>query len=121
MPFHDDKRHFACAAIALHFLGRISAQMRTQREGAKAKEVADSLMALDSTLANIENGVRGGAAGGLVPLNGQLAGILDAVEGADAEPTTQVVTAAGDLEKSLAAILAQWSDIQRTQIRRDRK
>jgi hypothetical protein len=78
-------------------------------------------MALDSTLANIENGARGGAAAGLVPLNEQLAGILDAVEGADAEPTTQVVAAAGDLEKSLAAILAQWSDIQRTRIRRDRK
>ncbi len=105
-------------------LGEVRAQralLRTQREAAKAKGVADSLMALDSTLANIENGARGGAAAGLVPLNEQLAGILDAVEGADAEPTTQVVAAAGDLEKSLAAILAQWSDIQRTRIRRDRK
>ena len=105
-------------------LGEVRAQrtlLRTQREGAKAKEVADSLVALDSTLANIENGVRGGAAAGLVPLNEQLAGILDAVEGADAEPTTQAVAAAGDLEKSLAAILAQWSDIKRTRIRRDRK
>ena len=113
-------------AIARDFaaLGEVRAQrtlLRTQREGAKAKEVADSLVALDSTLANIENGVRGGAAAGLVPLNAQLAGILDAVEGADAEPTTQAVAAAGDLEKSLAAILAQWSDIQRTRIRRDRK
>ncbi|PYO46766.1 MAG: hypothetical protein DMD72_11900, partial [Gemmatimonadetes bacterium] len=38
--------------------------LRTQREGAKAKEVADSLVALDSTLAGIETGARGGAAAG---------------------------------------------------------
>lgn len=95
--------------------------LRAQREGAKAKEVADSLVALDSLLAKIESGARGGAPLGLVVLNEQLAGILDAVEGADAEPTTRVVAAAGDLEKSLAAILAQWSDIQRTRIKRDRK
>ena len=105
-------------------LGEVRAErtlLRAQREGAKAKVVADSLMALDSALANIENGARGGAAPGLVPLNGQLAGILDAVEGAEAEPTSQVVAAAGDLEKSLAVVVAQWSDIQRTRIHRDRK
>jgi photosystem II stability/assembly factor-like uncharacterized protein len=95
--------------------------LRAQREGAKAKEVADSLVALDSLLANIETGARRRGAVGLVVLNEQLAGILDTVEGADAEPTTQVVAAAGDLEKALAALLSQWSDIQRTRIRPDRK
>jgi len=49
-------------------------------------------------------------------LNEQLAGILDTVEGADAEPTTQVVAAASDLERSLAAALARWSDIKRTRL-----
>jgi photosystem II stability/assembly factor-like uncharacterized protein len=97
------------------------AHLRAQREGAKAKEDADSLVALDSLLANIETGARRGGAAGLVVLNEQLAGILDTVEGADAEPTTQVVAAAGDLEKALAALLSQWSDIQRTRIRSDRK
>jgi len=97
------------------------AALRAQREGAKAKEVADSLVALDSLLANIETGARRGGAANLVALNEQLAGILDTVEGADAEPTTQVVAAAGDLEKALAALLSQWSDIQRTRVRPDRK
>jgi photosystem II stability/assembly factor-like uncharacterized protein len=97
------------------------ALLRAQREGAKAKEVSDSLVALDSLLVNIETGARRGGAAGLVVLNEQLAGILDTVEGADAEPTTQVVAAAGDLEKALAALLSQWSDIQRTRIRPDRK
>ncbi|GAC1419214.1 MAG: hypothetical protein NVSMB53_18180 [Gemmatimonadaceae bacterium] len=95
--------------------------LRTQREGAKAKDVADSLVALDSLLATLENGTpRGRTAVGFVRLNEQLAEVLASVEGADAEPTTQVVAAAGDLEKSLGALLAQWSDVKRTRIRRNR-
>jgi len=90
--------------------------LRTTREGARAKEVADSLMALDSALARVENGAEAANAIGLVALNEQLAGILDAVEGADAEPTTQVVAAASDLEKSLDAALARWSEIKRTRL-----
>jgi photosystem II stability/assembly factor-like uncharacterized protein len=90
--------------------------LRTTREGAKAKELADSLVALDSALAKVENGGEAANAVGLVALNEQLAGILDTVEGADAEPTTQVVSAASDLERSLAAALARWSDIKRTRL-----
>src|SRR5437667_10852849 len=68
-------------------LGEVRAQrtlLKTQREGAKAKEVADSLVALDSTLAGLENGTQGGAAAGFARLNEQLAVHLDTVEGADA-------------------------------------
>jgi len=105
-------------------LGEVRAQrtlLRAQREGAKAKDVADSLVALDSALATLENGTpRVRTAVGFVRLNEQLAEILATVEGADAEPTTQVVAAAGDLEKSLGALLAQWSHVQRTRIRRNR-
>ena len=95
--------------------------LRTQGEGAKAKEVADSLVALDSALAGLENAGRGAPAAGLVQLNEQLAGVLDAVEGADAEPTTQVAAAASALEQSLNALLARWSDIRRTRVRSSRK
>jgi hypothetical protein len=105
-------------------LGQVRAErtlLRAERDGAKAKEVADSLVALDSLLANLENGVpRDRAAMGFVRLNESLAEILATVEGADAEPTTQVVAAAGALEKSLGTLLARWSDIQRTRIRRNR-
>jgi hypothetical protein len=72
-------------------------------------------------LGTIESGPRSGAAENLVRLNGELAGILDTVEGADMDPTTQVVAAANDLERSLAAVLAQWSEIQRTRLRRNSK
>jgi hypothetical protein len=94
--------------------------LRTTREGAKAKELADSLVALDSALAKVENGAEAAGAVGLVTLNEQLAGVLDTVESADAEPTTQVVAAASELEKALAAALAQWSDIKRTKLRANR-
>jgi hypothetical protein len=93
--------------------------LKTQREGAKAGEVADSLVALDTMLGTIESGARTGAAENLVRLNGELAGILDAVEGADMDPTTQVVASATALERSLASVLAQWSEIQRTSLRRN--
>jgi hypothetical protein len=87
--------------------------LRTQREGAKAKEVADSLVALDSTLARLDIGT--GATGvGLARLNEQLATVLDIVESADMDPTSQTITAAGELEKSLDRALAQWADIKRT-------
>jgi hypothetical protein len=95
------------------------AVLRTQREGAKAGEIADSLAALDSLLIGIESGPSGGTAESLVRLNGELTAILETVEGADAEPTTQVVAAATELERALTAVLERWSEIQRTRFRRN--
>ncbi|MDQ6871684.1 MAG: glycoside hydrolase, partial [Gemmatimonadota bacterium] len=106
---------------ALAELRRERALLKIQREGAKAGEVPDSLVALDTMLGTIESGPRTGAAENLVRLNGELAGILDTVEGADMDPTTQVVAAADDLERSLASVLAQWSEIQRTRLPRNRR
>jgi photosystem II stability/assembly factor-like uncharacterized protein len=103
-------------------LGEVRARrtlLRAQREGAKAGEIADSLAALDSLLLGVESGVRGGTAENLVRLNGELSTILDTVESADAEPTSQVVAAAADLERALAEVLARWSGIQRTRLRRN--
>ena len=104
---------------ALGEVRRQRALLKTRREGAKPGEVADSLAALDSALLAIESGPRNGTAENLVRLNGELAGILDAVEGADMDPTAQVVSAAADLERSLASVLAQWSEIQRARLRRN--
>ena len=93
------------------------AALRAQREGAKAGGIADSLAALDSLLVAIESGARGSTTENLVRLNDELAGILSTVEGADAEPTTQVVAAASDLERALAAVLARWAEVHRTHFR----
>ncbi len=93
------------------------AVLRVQREGAKPGEIADSLAALDSLLVGMESGPRGGTAENLVRLNGELATILDIVESADADPTTQVVSAAADLERALSALLGRWAEVQRTRFR----
>ncbi|MFL5623101.1 MAG: WD40/YVTN/BNR-like repeat-containing protein, partial [Gemmatimonadaceae bacterium] len=102
---------------ALSEVRALRATLRAQREGAKAKEVADSLVVADSALAIFETGSPGATVVGLARLNDQLAGVLEIVEGADAEPTTQVVGAAADLEKALSALLAEWSEVQRRRTR----
>jgi hypothetical protein len=91
--------------------------LKTQREGAKRKEIADSLVAIDSALAIMETGGAGGTAASLVRLNEELAGVLDTVEGADAEPTSQAVAAAGELERSLDTLLERWSTFRRTRLK----
>jgi hypothetical protein len=96
------------------------ARINTEIQGAKRGEIADSLVALDTALISIESGVRGGPAQNLAKLNADLATLLDIVEGADAEPTTQTVAATAALEQSLAGVLAQWADVQRTRLRKSK-
>jgi hypothetical protein len=90
------------------------AALKTQREGAKAGEVADSLTTLDTALGVLESGGKANAAANLVRLNSDLATLLDVVEGADAEPTSQTVAAAQSLEQSLTTVLNQWNEMKRT-------
>lgn len=102
-------------------LGEVRTQralLKTQREGAKAAEIADSLTALDSTLALVEAGSPNSAVENLTRLNGELAAVLDAVEGADMDPTTQIAAAASSLEHELDAVLARWAEIRRTRLPR---
>ncbi|HEY0528975.1 MAG TPA: hypothetical protein VGD02_09105, partial [Gemmatimonadaceae bacterium] len=100
-------------------LGEVRARralLRTQRQGAKAGEVADSLTTLDTQLGVLESGGKTSTAANLVRLNSDLATLLDIVEGADAEPTTQTVAAVSSLGEALATLLNQWSDLKRTRL-----
>jgi hypothetical protein len=90
------------------------AALKTQREGAKAGEVADSLTTLDTALATLESGGTPSTAANLVRLNSDLATLLDIVEGADAEPTSQIVSSVSSIEQALKTVLNQWNDIKRT-------
>ena len=58
---------------------------------------------------------------GLARLNEQLATVLDIVESADMDPTTQTITAAAELENSLDRTLAQWAEIKRTRFSQSTK
>lgn len=111
-------------AIARDFaaLGEIRRQralLWTQRTGAKTGTVADSLTALDTALAAIESAPGNRSAESLVRLNGELADVLDTVEGADMDPTAQAIAAAADLERALSSVIGRWSDIQRTRLGRE--
>jgi len=50
---------------------------------------------------------------GLTRLNGQLAGLLDLIDGVDAAPTTQAARAVAMLEARLTALLARWDKVRR--------
>jgi hypothetical protein len=49
----------------------------------------------------------------LASLNGQLAGLLDLIDGVDAAPTTQAMRAVATLESKLATLLARWNAMRR--------
>ena len=87
---------------------------RAQLRGAR-QQGDTSGTTLDARLAQLEGG--GGGRGGrgaaaspsLSALNGELAGLYNIVEGADAAPTTQALAAMSELERQLKMVLAQWS------------
>jgi hypothetical protein len=51
--------------------------------------------------------------GPVVRLNGDLAGLLDLIDGVDAAPTTQAARAVTTLERKLAGLLRRWDAIRR--------
>jgi hypothetical protein len=108
------------AFVAVQEVRLARSRLNPQIQGAKRGEIADSLVALDTALISIESGVRGGPAQNLGKLNGDLATLLDIVEGADAEPTTQTVAATAALEQALSVVLSRWDEVQRTRLRQSK-
>jgi len=53
----------------------------------------------------------------LVRLNGDLLAVLDVVESADADPTTQAAAAVPALEQRLAAALARWDELKTKRVK----
>jgi hypothetical protein len=47
----------------------------------------------------------------LMRLSAELHRLLDVLDGADAAPTTQVVSACADAEKALQNLMEQWNEI----------
>ena len=76
--------------------------------------VTDSL---DRQLAEIESGGRGPTET-LTRLNGELAGLLDLIDGVDAAPTAQATRAVATLEGKLAGLVARWDAIRRRDLPR---
>jgi len=103
------------AALAQQFAAasRLSAAMRRNYDAVQAVRtlrrgsVTDSL---DRKLAEIERDGRG--------LSGQLAGLLDLIDGVDAAPTTQAARAVATLEGKVNGLVARWDAIHRREVPR---
>jgi len=102
-------------------------QVRALREGLKnlppkAREgaLAPAIAAAEGKAQALAEGAAGGAgarpegpdSAGLGRLNGELARLLEVVEGADLPPTSQAQSGFADLERSLAGLLARWDDLR---------
>jgi hypothetical protein len=66
-----------------------------------------------------QGGTRGGGATGapgLNAVNGQLASLLDIIQDADADPTTQVIQTTQDRLAALRSLLDQWNQLKQTEL-----
>jgi photosystem II stability/assembly factor-like uncharacterized protein len=68
--------------------------------------------ALEGSPGRFGRASRAASAANLTRSNGDLATLLDVVEGADARPTPAAVSAAEETEKTLADLLARWNEIK---------
>ena len=80
---------------------------------------AHAAAALDAALAELAGERRARATPNgddLVRLNGDLMTVLNAIDGADADPTTQAAAAVPVIEQRVAAALARWRRVQSTDV-----
>lgn len=105
---------------ALQQVRDVRAGLKSRRESAGSGAAADSIVALDQKLAALE-GTPGGLFGGGAPatdqptlarLNGELAAVYGILQGADVMPTSQAAAAAGELQRTLATLLARWREMR---------
>jgi len=96
------------AALAQQFAAasRLAAAMGRSYDALQAMRA----LHLGSVTDSLERAARG--------LNGQLAGLLDLIDGVDAAPTTQAARAVTTLEAKVTGLLARWNAIRRRNVPR---
>jgi photosystem II stability/assembly factor-like uncharacterized protein len=112
-------------AAALRQVQALRARLKDLPAQARDGALGQAVAALDSQLKALAAGAaetaargrtaRGGEAN-LEALNGQLAGLLTALDGSDSPPTTQQEAATANLESSLAGLLAHWEELRRHEL-----
>jgi photosystem II stability/assembly factor-like uncharacterized protein len=102
---------------------RLRARIKELKDRAGAGATANALDALDQKLASISEGStnRASAAGASEPnltqVNAALESLLELLQSADAQPTTQAAAAAADLQQKLNALLARFGEIRNSDVR----
>jgi hypothetical protein len=106
-------------AEALRGVRSLRARLEKLKARAGKTAAADAIGELDARAAALEGtpgrfgrASRAASEDNLVRSNGDLAALLDVVEGADARPTTAAVSAVEGSLKRLAGLLARWKEIR---------
>jgi photosystem II stability/assembly factor-like uncharacterized protein len=104
---------------------KLRAQVKELRDRTGQSPIAEELAKLDQKAATLEGEARGprrrgmGGAGApsLSRLNGELGLLLSLFQEADALPTTQAVTSAGEVQQTLTQVLARWNELQNKDVK----
>ncbi|MDT7602974.1 MAG: hypothetical protein QOF61_971, partial [Acidobacteriota bacterium] len=111
---------------ALADVKKLRARIKEVQERAGAGATADALAALDQKLATIGEGGGGGGRGtggasrgetNLAQINSSFESLLDLLQSADAQPTTQSVAASAELQRQLADLLSRWNAVKTGDVR----
>jgi photosystem II stability/assembly factor-like uncharacterized protein len=104
---------------ALEEVRGLRARVKQRREGGATGAKADALAALDQKLAPLAGEGGGAQTAGAAPgganfaqLNSSFESLLELLQSADAQPTTQAVAASAELQRRLAEALARWNEIK---------
>ena len=104
---------------ALREVQSLRARLETLKARAGKTAAADAIGALDGKAAALEGtpgrfgrASRAASEDNLTRSNGDLATLLDVVEGADARPTPAAVSAVEGSLKTVAGLLARWKEIR---------
>ncbi|MDD5544110.1 MAG: glycoside hydrolase [Acidobacteriia bacterium] len=109
--------------VAVGEARKLRSQLKDLEGRAGKGAMADAIAALDKKAAALlgagprfeeEPGSGGGES--LARLNGELAQLLDVVEGADATPTTQATAAVTEIQKIVSAQLARWGELKQKDV-----
>ncbi len=105
---------------ALSQVKKLRDQIKIRRTHAGPGALTDALIALDQKAAAVSGEGRAeagpGAAidsgGNLTRSNGALTSLLELLQAADVAPTSQAVTASGELQQTLKNVLMRWTDLK---------
>jgi photosystem II stability/assembly factor-like uncharacterized protein len=110
---------------ALEEVRKLRSQLKGLQERPEKGALAEAAAALDQKAAALEGnapargrpGARGSGEPSLARLGGELTRLLEVLQSADATPTTQAVAASGELQQTLAGLLARWRDLKGKEVK----
>ncbi|MFN2452758.1 MAG: glycoside hydrolase [Pyrinomonadaceae bacterium] len=105
---------------ALDQIAKLRARLKEIRPRVKQSTVLDALGALDQKAAALEGAgeddQRKPGDVNLTKLNADLLSLMNILQDADVAPTTQAIKASGELQRTLAELLARWNELKSSDV-----